>query len=455
MAIDLNQKRIDPESYGRMLRNLQGNILKGHGRDHTVHVFLRFRQGRERAAKDFMRRFADDYVTAARDQLNASGEFTRSGEKRRGSLFGGFYLSATGYEFFRVPRNQVPTDRKFRGGMKASSKALNDKPGEWERAYREQEIHAMILLADDDYRKLISEEIKIVAAARRVARVLTIERGTALRNDHGDTVEHFGYVDGASQPLFFKDEVEKVENSSGIQQYDPSAPLKLALVREPNRRGTNNFGSYFVFRKLEQNVEAFKKRERKLAKALGLEDEAAERAGALIVGRFEDGTPVTLQSGEGMHNPVFNNFNFDEDKDGTKCPFQGHIRKVNPRGRSARERAHRIVRRGITYGDRPSSSEDKPSTGVGLLFMCFQRDIANQFEWIQRKFANNQNFRRRGTGLDPVIGQGRSRTQKWPVDWGEKGAGMKKFDFHGFVTMKGGEYFFAPSISFLRNLVNL
>jgi len=53
-----------------------------------------------------------------------------------------------------------------------------------------------------------------------------------------------------------------------------------------------------VFRKLEQNVWGFKKREEELAHDLGLKEEEEERAGALIVGRFEDGTPVTLSATE-------------------------------------------------------------------------------------------------------------------------------------------------------------
>jgi deferrochelatase/peroxidase EfeB len=34
----------DDPRYTHMLADLQGNILKGHGRDHTVHIFLKFRK---------------------------------------------------------------------------------------------------------------------------------------------------------------------------------------------------------------------------------------------------------------------------------------------------------------------------------------------------------------------------------------------------------------------------
>ncbi len=44
MAVNLTEKSIDPHAakFKTMLENLQGNILKGHGRDHTVHLFLTF-----------------------------------------------------------------------------------------------------------------------------------------------------------------------------------------------------------------------------------------------------------------------------------------------------------------------------------------------------------------------------------------------------------------------------
>lgn len=119
-----------------------------------------------------------------------------------------------------------------------------------------------------------------------------------------------------------------------------------------------------------------------------------------------------------------------------------------------------MARRGITYGKRlthPNSKsltiDEMPTKGVGLLFMAYQNNIQNQFEFTQRFWANNQNFVHDDTGIDPVIGQGPSGGQACPVEWGggEKTKKMK-FDFRNFVSMKGGEYFFAPSLSMLKSL---
>ena len=112
-----------------------------------------------------------------------------------------------------------------------------------------------------------------------------------------------------------------------------------------------------MFRKLEQNVRAFKEREQQFAQALGLPEADAKRAGALVMGRFEDGTPVVLKATPDRSGPVPNNFTYEDDSHGGKCPFQAHIRKVNPR----QEGVPRIVRRGITYGTRDKEPQDNPS----------------------------------------------------------------------------------------------
>jgi deferrochelatase/peroxidase EfeB len=88
--------------------------------------------------------------------------------------------------------------------------------------------------------------------------------------------------------------------------------------------------------------------------------------------------------------------------------------------------------------------------------MCYQSDIAHQFEFIQRTWADNPNFPRNlvfpGTGDDPLIGQDTDKKahQHWPTKYG--GDDRKTFTFEGYVTLQGGEYFYAPSMTFLTNL---
>jgi deferrochelatase/peroxidase EfeB len=242
---------------------------------------------------------------------------------------------------------------------------------------------------------------------------------------------------------------------------------------------------------LEQNVREFKRAERDaLASTLQLTGEEAERAGAMVVGRFEDGTPVTLQKGPGTDDPVLNNFNYKDDAAGSRCPFHAHVRKVNPRTSPSAagdlpfdpgsERSRRITRRGITYGHRTRESletdelDQLPSGEVGLLFMCCQASLANQFEFMQGAWANNADFPpgqpvagQPPVGVDPVIGQETGNPpapptaprvpQQWPTEWGEEDFQKRpkaQFAFGGFVRMLGGEYFFVPSLPFLTEIVN-
>jgi deferrochelatase/peroxidase EfeB len=173
------------------------------------------------------------------------------------------------------------------------------------------------------------------------------------------------------------------------------------------------------------------------------------------VGRFRDGTAIALESRQTGRRE--NNFTYHADPDGNKCPLFSHVRKSNPRGSSLErpetERAHRIARRGMTYGEfTPFDSHESswPERGVGLLFQCYQASVPNQFEFIQLQWANSVNVSQPGTGQDTVIGQGASTTVRVPARWGH--ADRVSFDFGEFVRMLGGEYFFTPSIPVLRRI---
>jgi len=111
---------------------------------------------------------------------------------------------------------------------------------------------------------------------------------------------------------------------------------------------------------------------------------------------------------------------------------------------------HRIVRRAVSYGEQ--DRHEAKETGSGLLFLCFQSNITNQFAFMQKRWANTGGFIEQGTGTDPVIGQGGPFTEgySWPKTWGS--TERIRADFSHWVTLKGGEFFFTPSLSFLESL---
>jgi Dyp-type peroxidase family len=451
----------------RMLEDLQGNILKGHGREHTQNIFFHIKPGKPAEGRSFIRSVAQ-WVKSGYRQLDESKKYRLYG--RDAGVFVGVMLSASGYAALGIPDGQIPADEAFRSGLKNRQDLLKDPKVEaWDKGFQ-AEIHGMILIGGSDESQVRKTRRNILKNKPESVTIVGAETGLAMKNKNGDGIEHFGYVDGRSQPLMLIEDIKKEETENGgINIWNPTFPLKQVLVPCPGGEVKDlSFGSYFVFRKLEQNVKGFKEKEAAIAQAFGLEKEEAELAGAMIVGRFEDGTPVILQKTDKLINPVRNNFDFSDDTQGNKCPFHSHIRKTNPRGDSVREfgvtledeRSHIMARRGITYGARNAEIDadgqiielkDKPIGGVGLLFMAYQSDIANQFEFTQSSWANNPGFVKDNAGIDPVIGQGENPTsQQQPVQWGEDA--KKTIDFQGFVSMKGGEYFFAPSISFLKSL---
>lgn len=452
----------DPEA-SQFLSEIQGNILKGHGRDFTAHLILKMTGG-QRTVREWISRFAQEKVTSA--AIARQQTLAWRAAKDKGEAFAMFLLAPDGYRYLGFTEAKLPQPRSdeftspshsqyFALGMKGQSsvagRRYNDPPPtEWEPAYQKQ-IHAMVLLADDDLDRMNRSVQAIAASLAGVFDLLVTERGKVLRDSFPRgtlDIEHFGFQDGVSQPLMIQQDIDREVARRGSTHWNPSAPLWLALVEEPS--GEGGLGSFMVFRKLEQDVRAFWHTLGQLSKQSGM---AIEDLGGMAVGRFRDGTPaVPTTTIDPTSDP--NDFNFDQDAAGARCPFHAHIRKTNPRGDVPRiigaaaefERARRIVRRGITYGDRPDLSV-RPDSGVGLLFMCFQSNL-DQFV-IQQEGSDGNDFVTAGVGVDAVIGQNSAAiNQTWPS------SGSVKFTMANLVKMKGGEYFFAPSIGFLLGLSN-
>jgi Dyp-type peroxidase family len=492
MAIDLTRPAsevdVSPTSpYRPLLERLQGNILKSHGRNVERHVFLRFT-----AAPAAVRSWIRDKI--APRVLTAARQYDDALKRRQDSSFDGgmvtlFFLSAAGYRYIGLNPAQFDS-RAFRDGMKDQGNGLIDglfstgnkdpRPNRWEAGYR-QTIHALVQLGDDeeDETRLLNELSLLQAELGGIADILAIETGRALRRtvDKGqptervEPIEHFGYFDGISQPLFTAEDVDNYyadhKGTKGGGNWDPSASLDLVLVDDPFSGEQEAYGSYLVYRKLHQNFGLWEQRVGGCASAIG---HSPELTGAMAVGRFKDGTPVV-----DFDKPTANyknDFVFKAlDPDGFKCPAHAHARKVNPRGTTpstsaAGERRRRIARRGIPYG-RPMpdvcdavQTDPDPAGERGLLFLCFQANVERQFEFIQRTWVDNPNFPdnvfnlpfKDDTGDDPLIGQDLNEKQRWPKKWGNSGAGREKFNFEAAVTLKGGEYFFAPSKPFLAGL---
>jgi deferrochelatase/peroxidase EfeB len=184
------------------------------------------------------------------------------------------------------------------------------------------------------------------------------------------------------------------------------------------------------------------------------------------VGRWKNGAPLTRFPDDATYsveygaysevrNPNSNGFFFStEDPDGLHCPIGSHIRRANPRDtiglfpRTALRdsKRHRILRRGRNY------RLDDGSDETGLLFLCLNTSIATQFEKIQHDWLNNPQFAGLFDERDPLLGQRSEGGCAMTLQ--ARPANLRFPSLREFITVRGGAYFFLPSIRALRWLAS-
>jgi Dyp-type peroxidase family len=427
-----------------VLDNIQGNILQGHGRDYSIQILIEFHDGHEHKQniRNWIKKLANE-ITSAKRQMAEAHHFRCCGIS--GQVFHSFSLSARGYRYLGYQRwANKKFEYLFQIGMANEHirNALNDP----EKTCLDQpydgnfNIDAMLLVADDDEQKLTCAAHKLLDDIANSTKNCAVEHGHVIRNEKRQSQEHFGYVDNISQPSFF--ETDKPED---VSKWNPIIGPSLVLVQDPcsGLAGQPDlaYGSYLVYRKLEQDVIGFQDKIKELANQLEIRCE--ERAAALVMGRYRDGTPLSQHDMPSLANSAPNHFNYEDDPDGNICPYHAHIRLMNNRntGGEFKPASRFIARRGIPYGPDEQSK-------VGLHFMCYQSSIRGQFWSLQLHYANSR-------PLDPIIGQPIRGQQRNEINTGQKWPWLRAHQschFHSFVSFKGGEFLFTPSISFLKKL---
>ncbi|GAB4038657.1 Dyp-type peroxidase [Spirosoma gilvum] len=478
MALTLNETDVKIDAtFTPMLKDLQGNILKHHGRTHAFHLFFLIKPGKVEAAKTWLKKFASTKITSAFKQLEDTDKHHQNGAFDGGIVYTAS-LSKAGYSKLGFDNTTIPDSPSYRKGMRSQKTVLADSPANWETGFKKN-IDGLVILADDQVSRLTAEKNAVAAEINTFATIVVSQKGKILRNEHGTGIEHFGYADGVSQPNYLAARPTQPGAPAPVpptQWNDNQAPLKNVLVKDKGGKTADSYGSYFVFRKLEQNVAAFKMKEQEISARFnggaGIKDNNGnpndELAGAMMVGRFEDGTETVNQSTEkGINNTTVklnNDFDYRNDTAASKCPFHAHIRITNPRADVGADQVFakkvRITRRGIPFNDIGRDEfdleKDQPNGGVGLLFMCYNSRLEEQFEFLQSSWANQGNIGGHLVGQDPIIGQGANTTDRTlPSQWGTTNGLESVKDFKDFVENKGGEYFFTPSISFLKSLTTV
>jgi Dyp-type peroxidase family len=225
----------------------------------------------------------------------------------------------------------------------------------------------------------------------------------------------------------------------------PPAPQPAALARN---------GRYLVYRKLHQNVALFR---RFLAERSRAYPGGEEKLAAALMGRWRDGTPIE-RSPDGPDPSLsadlhrINDFGFSQDHQGFRCPVGAHIRRANPRDalgfRHKMVHRHRLIRRGMPYGNPLPPGSDDDGSDRGLIFVSVGASIMRQFEFVQSQWMNDGNIFNLGADKDAFVGDndgtGKMTVQGRPP-WFV--AAVPRL-----VTTKGGDYFFLPGISALHHI---
>jgi deferrochelatase/peroxidase EfeB len=451
-----------------ILEQIQANILQSHVRERLQVFVLEALKSNATAACQALSQVASlssKPIKSAQKHYNEVLTYRSRNPDRYGLLTLGFPeedstafvnigLSAAGYKALGVEPPSVPADRAFTHGMKnrTGDDALGDDLGTWEGPF-EQDVLGIVVVGsaagDEGQREVVRDEVLGVLAQGFEVNA-TLPAGQPPKDQDRDT-EHFGFHDGISQPLYVVSDLEaEGVAADGTSVWNPLRALDQVLVPEYDAAGkpTGQYGSYLVFRKLQQHGKQFGDRVNALATFHKLSDDAElsdddrkRQAGALLIGRFGDGTPRTMQTEAGMTSPVSNNFTYDDDEGGRMCPLTAHARVMN--GRSGDVTIPLLARRGQTYAS--ADGEDE-----GLYFMAVAADIPAQFERLQRTAMGLTDH----CSPDFLLGRGETWAERPEVQAVLEANERSDVEtiLPPAITMRGGEYFFLPSIAFLQNL---
>jgi Dyp-type peroxidase family len=376
-------------------------------------------------------------------------------------------ISYAGLEALGVPAASLQSfPEAFRLGMAARAHQLRDEgvndPKNWESPFGTGQVHIGVSAFSDSKEKWS----RIVAVARKEyegfsgVRVMQTQDFGQQPGDRNS----LGYKDGIDQPPVEGSGVDPlpgqgrpIKAGEFILGYPGEVGLPLPMP-QPDILGRN--GTYIGFRKYQSRVGAFNR----FLRANGSTEEERELVAAKLVGRWRSGAPLTLAPD--VDNPTLgadpqrnNDFDYSHDTRGQQVPFGAHIRRMNPRdtelSRLTDVNIHRIIRRGTTYGppyDANALSEKDDEVARGAIFLFISANAMATIEFLQQEWINEGNFVRLGDERDPIVGrqeQGAVFTiPKVPV----------RRRLHGIETfnvLRGGEYFFMPSLSALHWLANL
>ena len=366
---------------------------------------------------------------------------------------------------------------EFCQGMKARAEVLCDSgrnaPKNWDPIWREEQTHIWLAVYAQSSQILEARCLELAQLIEQSGgvQIAGAQDAAAIVFDGKPSAkEHFGYRDGFGNPDYLGVARDTQPGQGKLMPDGTWAPLatgelllgyadeagELPVAPVPHLLANN--GTFMVYRKLHQNVKTFRDYLDRMGQ---LYPGGKEKLASKFIGRWRDGTPVELSPDK--PDPTLTadkkrnvNFVYGNDLDGARCPIGGHVRRTNPRDafgfNGALINRRRISRRGMPYGEYvPEGAPVSDHTEHGIIFMALNASLARQFEFVQQQWVEYGNDAHQGNDKDLLMGNhdGRGRFMIQGTD----DPGNPPFMCGGlpnFVELRGGDYFFLPSITALR-----
>jgi Dyp-type peroxidase family len=430
------------------LDDIQATVLRYRPEPYYgTHVMLQVEDAR--AGREFLRRLTP-HVDSAADWWQA------------GEAWISVAITYSGLVALGVPEDSLQSfPEAFRVGMAARADQLLDHgendPKHWDPDFGTGRIHIDVSVFSD------SEE--------------TWRRTIDLARQHyqgfaGITVlvtQDFGAQPGDLNPLGYRDSIgQPAIEGSGVEPLPGQGPAIKAgefILGYPGEAGTplpaprpdvlGRNGTFAGLRKYQARVATFNRFLQENAQT----EQERELLAAKLVGRWRSGAPLTLAPTEDDPSlgadPLRNDdFTYADDPRGRQVPLGSHMRRMNPRDTELAVltdvNIHRIIRRSTTYGapyDPNAISEQDDETAHGTTFLFLSARAMETLEFLQSQWINDGNFMSLGDERDPNVG-----LQEDGATFTIPQAPVRR-RIHGIETfnvLRGGEYFFLPSLSALK-----
>lgn len=436
-------------------------------------------------------------ATAAKGWLHKMSELITDAFHRPKQHCMNLAFTPAGLEAIGLSKNNLKNfSREFREGMTTPHRQRllgdfeNSSPDNWAWGGPKNEaVHLLLLLFSDTtesvnaYYDLLKQDF--VSSGLK-------ESGTLDSKVLPQNKEHFGFRDGISQPVIagsgvtghpfntvaagefilgYKNEYDVFPDTALLADEQGELNLLPADAAGTGKKDLGRNGSYMVIRQIQQDVNAFWSfcNEKTKNEDGSLNTEESIKLASKMFGRWPSGNPLTKHPHKDPGDLTDDdNFEYANDRDGLKCPFGAHIRRINPRDHFEDNNAekslqlskrHRVVRRGKLYGTpfEGSPMNHQPEEEVGLMFVCFNSDISRQFEFLSYTWSNYPNIKQLYNDPDPLGGVRETPISNYEQNFTIQQEPVSKVitGLPRFVRIRGGAYFFFPSVTALRYLATL